>query len=138
MFIVHALTNTFNYSGRTRRKDFWLWTLTVGIFILAWFNFVLVPLQHTESASNFELMRILVGFPAVLLIPSVPLMIRRVRDAGHGPKILLWLFAPAVVLPIAFLNSLGSFLLAFVLFCVLELIVGAWLLIVFCKPSKTY
>ena len=139
MFITHALANSLNYSGRSTRSQFWLWTLTVAVLAISWFYLVLIPLQQSDAASNFELMRFLVGFPFVLLVPSVPLMIRRVRDAGHGPKILLWLLAPLpIAVAISGVDPMAGLFIAFGVFCFLEAVVGVYLLYVFCKPSKTY
>ena len=140
-FLAHAIKRTFDYAGNTTRKQFWLWTLTVAAFGIAWFSLVLEPLNHSSFAANFETMRFLIVLPFLIAVPSsIAVMVRRVRDAGRRPRVLLWLLAPVAAIPVLLLITSGNpwagFYITFVAFCVMEICVGIYLLYVFCLPSN--
>ena len=82
MFIKRAYQNIFNYSGKTGRKDFWLWTLLASwplIFNVWW---------PWNMLHNVLYLIVFVG----ILLPSISIMVRRLRDAGFSPflVVLVW------------------------------------------------
>ena len=72
----------FDFSGRTSRKDFWLtWLCLILLGIVIGVVTVLVP----------ALMFISWIFSLLILIPSLAMGARRLRDAGFSPWLMLLL-----------------------------------------------
>lgn len=72
----------FEFSGRTSRKDFWLtWLCLILLYIIIGVITTIIP----------ALVFILAVFGLIVLIPSLAIGARRLRDAGFSPWWLLLL-----------------------------------------------
>ena len=92
--IKFGFQNYFNFKGTVSRSIFWYW----AIFLVITFN--ISRFLPQEIAPYW-----LGAFFLVFLIPTLALMIRRLRDAGLSPFLMLiW------ILPIFFgLNAMQTF-----------------------------
>ena len=88
-------TRAFDFSGRTRRIDFWL-TILVNI---------VVTIVLSIIAGFVDFLQILSGlFSFAVIIPSFSMVIRRLRDAG---KEWPWLF----ILLVPFVGAIWLFVI---------------------------
>ncbi|WP_372519297.1 DUF805 domain-containing protein [Candidatus Ruminimicrobiellum ovillum] len=71
----------FDFGGKENRKVYWLWVL--NCFIV---SFILGLISSTISYI----------FSLVILLPSLGILVRRLRDAGFSPWLALLLLIPVV------------------------------------------
>lgn len=95
--IRKTFSNYFSFSGRADRKEFWTWVLAIlsislpVVGVLAAFAFLFGnSANHPVVEGMFQAIFILLGlFWIVLFIPSLTVSVRRLRDAGITPWLLL-------------------------------------------------
>ena len=111
-YYLDVLTNKYsNFNGRARRKEYWMWTLSVTII------FIFAMILDNLLGLNFELMGQDLGYGWIYLIagiahliPGLAVGVRRLHDVG----ILGWFY-----------------------FIVLIPIIGIlWMLILLCSDGK--
>lgn len=108
------ISSPLDYTGRTARKPFWI----VQIFLCVINVVALVPLLYysmiPSSGARFDHIMILVWlvfFAAniLLLFVNIPLTVRRVRDTGLTPFLVLLIIVPffghAIVLVLCALST---------------------------------
>lgn len=95
-----AWVQSFNYTGRSNRGDYW-W------FVLA--NFIILFILLILGKAIDFLYYVYFLYSLASIVPALPLVIRRLRDAG---KAWLWIFISLV-----------------------PIIGGIWLIILLCQPS---
>ena len=106
-YYLHVLKNYAVFSGRARRKEFWMFTLinffiTMGAFVLD------MALNLNMITDGFGIIQAL--YTLFVLIPSLAVTVRRLHDVGKSG----WFY-----------------------FIILIPLIGAiWLLILFCKDSE--
>ncbi|WP_458245052.1 DUF805 domain-containing protein [Streptomyces sp. MAI_2237] len=85
-WFIEALKKYAEFSGRSRRKEYWMFALFVGIIdvILA------VVAIASKTPALFALLGI---FYLAILVPSLALGVRRMHDTGRSGW---WLFIGAV------------------------------------------
>ena len=98
-----AISNYFNFSGRTRRKDFWGFLITnaiIGAVLGAIGSAVGTPQQIAEGV---QIMSYPGWFNAIyslysifIFIPSLSLCFRRLHDSGKSGWYYLWLLLPII------------------------------------------
>ena len=89
-----AWTRSFDYEGRSNRGDYW-WFVLANLIVSVILAFVSDKLQGLYSVAS--------------IVPSIPLVVRRLRDIG---KPWPWIFIGLIP------------------------IIGAiWLIVLFCQPS---
>lgn len=99
-----AFKNTFNYSGRARRKEFWYFMLITAVI-----SFVAGIIDYTvgdQLIRNDEALKGLVGF--ILFFPGLAVSVRRLHDIGKSGWWYLISIVPligALVLMFWFLND---------------------------------
>ena len=82
-----ALYHYFNFSGRARRKEFWVFFLSnVLIF------WILSILDHYLYTAYFTTTSYV--FSAFILIPSIAVSLRRLHDSGKTGWNILFIFIP--------------------------------------------
>jgi len=102
--IRYGFKNYANFSGVVGRSTFWYWYLFTFLCYVP-----ITILQQVLSVAYiqtnnfvFTLLTIPLGFlPMALFLPTLALMIRRLRDSGKSPLYLLVWLAP-IVLAIVF------------------------------------
>ena len=103
-FLVSAYqafwTRAFDFSGRTRRIDFWL-TVLVNVVISIALAIIAGFVDFLQNLNGL--------FSFAVIIPTISMVIRRLRDAG---KEWPWLF----LLLVPFIGAI-------------------WLIIIYCSPS---
>jgi uncharacterized membrane protein YhaH (DUF805 family) len=78
------------FTGRATRAEFWWWTLFNALVLgaLNLFNVI-------QIGSNAYLGSLLSGLWGIaVLLPTLAVAVRRLRDAGHGWGNLFWLLVP--------------------------------------------
>ena len=102
--LLTALKKYAVFSGRARRKEYWLFTLLSWLLYIA--AGILDGLESTAEESS-ELWGTLVTL--ALLVPGLAVAIRRLHDIGKsGWWMLLWLlpiFGPIVLLILSLMDS---------------------------------
>ena len=165
--IKYVFKNYANFSGVIDRRTFWFWYLFTVIvsFGLQIFQSVLSLIGNfslANSSGSMSAMLILSGISSLLsmavslglAIPSLALQVRRLRDVGTNPLVLLGALVPLMVLIIGMVaggvigasTSSGSWqamsnasvgvLLGMLPGLALSLGFGIWMLVLFCQPSK--
>lgn len=103
-----------DFKGRSTRSDYWLNVLAQCLASL-FFGFLLIlimilggdPATYTSNAYSFQMILIYIVlfsfgiYMLALLIPSIAIMVRRLRDAGYH-----WAFMFLLLIP-----YLGSFVI---------------------------
>ena len=158
--IRYGFTNYANFSGVVGRSTFWYWYLFSFIVSYGLSLLQTVALQVIKS-DNLGLFAIVAGLSGIaslgLTIPTLALMVRRLRDAGYSPLYLLLILAPIVmtavfavfgaVLGVAAVggsdlgNGIGA-LGGTVIGAIIGAIVGGigasiWLIVLLAKPTRT-
>lgn len=87
---VQALKNYFNFSGRARRKEYWMFNLIHQVILAVLY---LVPVL---SGSN-SIISIIFGIATILYvlgtaIPAISVTVRRLHDIGYSGW---WMLMPA-------------------------------------------
>ncbi|MGO1118775.1 DUF805 domain-containing protein [Rhodovibrionaceae bacterium A322] len=92
--VVSALTKKyFDFSGRARRKEYWLFQLSY--IILGLIGTVLdVGLGLFDPETGFGMFSAILGI--ALFIPSLSVSIRRLHDIGKSGWFILLIFIPVI------------------------------------------
>ena len=150
--IEDSLRKYFQFRGRSGRREFWTWAImvlavsVVVVCTLAGLSFILDNAYNKVLSSLYKCILISLGlFWLAMFIPSLTVSVRRLRDAGISPWMLL---IPAALCIVTFLvladiglsNMDGSTArysdaLAFILSAVTAVTVFVFLFL-FCLPSK--
>lgn len=144
----------FQFRGRSDRREFWTWVLALLVVsvpvvcILALTAFLFGNTTgHTVAEGAFNAIIILLGlFWLVMFLPSLTVSVRRLRDAGIAPWLLLvpaalGTFTMLVLMDRALYNMSpttpanwsGAFA---VILTLVTALTGIAFLILFCLPSK--
>ena len=105
----------FDFTGRSRRSDYWLVVLANTIVTIILFSILIVVIVFDSPDSPYHViltllyLLVMTYFPASF-IPSIALQVRRLRDAGYHWALIFLRFA--------------------------FVIGGIVLLILFCQPTK--
>lgn len=95
------ISSPLDYTGRTARKPFWI----VQLFLFIINIVALIPLMYysmiPSSGTRFDHIMILVwliffAVNALLLFVNIPLTVRRVRDTGLNPFLVLLILIPSL------------------------------------------
>ncbi len=87
---ILALRNYFNFSGRSRRKEFWMFTLFnyLIMFLIVIMDNMLTertPMEYPYESSPFSGFSVYIAVYALLMvIPTISLQIRRLHDTGRS------------------------------------------------------
>ena len=84
-----SLYQYFNFSGRARRKEFW-----VFILLNLLFNWVLLNLDTYFKANYFAIASYV--FAVFVLIPSIAVLLRRLHDSGKTGWNIFLVFIPFI------------------------------------------
>lgn len=89
-------TDFANFSGRARRREYWLFTLA-GVVIGVIFQILSLLATATTSAVAVGLVNFLsIVVSVAMLIPSLAVCVRRLHDTGKSGLWLLLLLVPLV------------------------------------------
>ena len=99
-FIWHFYKNSFNFSGKTTRRDFWiteLWLLLI-YFLLVGFGFAIYSDCLFGACNDFRpyILIPFYGFSMISGIPNIAIQVRRLRDAAKNPWWLLISLVPFI------------------------------------------
>ena len=103
-----------DFTGRSTRSDYWL-TVLAQCLVSLLFGFLLIlimilggdPATYTSNAYSFQMILIYIVLSAfgiymlALLIPSIAIMVRRLRDSGYHWALIF----------LALIPYLGSFII---------------------------
>lgn len=76
----------FDFSGRARRKEFWMFYLFhfLIIFLITFLSFFLTSDIYEDHETNWVYVPIICTYLLVSLIPSISLTVRRLHDTGKS------------------------------------------------------
>lgn len=90
--ITAGFRNYAQFSGRAIRSEFWWWILFTTVV-----NAALNALNVSTSVGSILLGSSLSGVWSVgVIVPTLAVTVRRLRDAGRGWPELFWLLLPVV------------------------------------------
>ena len=88
--IQTVLRKYADFEGVAKRPEFWWWILFTALVAGALGVFNVVPINAEASVGS-----ILVGLWSIAtLLPTLAVMVRRLRDAGYDWKNVFWLLVP--------------------------------------------
>lgn len=87
-WFIHVMKNTFNFSGRARRKEYWMFALMTFLISIVLTTIDIVA--GLEFAPEVGVLSTIFGL--IILIPSLSVTVRRLHDTGRsGAWILIGL-----------------------------------------------
>lgn len=92
-------SRTFDFSGRSSRREFWLGVLPNAIIMLILIGLLIYGLFGFEKMINpFSIIMIALftAFCLVELLPSISLIFRRMHDIGKSGKYIFTLLIPVI------------------------------------------
>ena len=101
--IATVLRKYAEFNGRAARPEFWWWVLFDALVTGALSAFNVIPVGDHSSVGS-----VLSGVWAVaVLLPTLAVAVRRLRDAGYGWPHLFWLLVPiaGLVVLVVFLTQ---------------------------------
>lgn len=88
--ITSVLRQYADFDGYAQRSEFWWWMLFDGLM-----TGLLRAIDPVTVAGDASAEIYLAGlWGIVALLPTLAVTVRRVRDAGYRPAVLLWLIVP--------------------------------------------
>ena len=165
--IQAGFRNYVAFTGRASRAEYWYWFLFVSLVRVA-LSFLdggnrATPMNLDVNpngvvTSTLAAMALPALWNLATFLPTLGVTVRRLRDAGCNPKVLLWGLAPLVLAIVtlfvavaaifapgpavsepAIYNDLGRFapvLLVGGLTMAASLGIGIWFIVMLAKPSK--
>lgn len=108
----HLLTDYVDFEGRSERSQYW-WSLTglviIGAAFYLWMRSRQMAISVTAIFAADVLLLALLLTSALLVVPFASLHVRRYRDAGITPWLLLvTVFLPLVLLYLEMGNALAD------------------------------
>jgi uncharacterized membrane protein YhaH (DUF805 family) len=88
--VASGFRNYAEFTGRARRSEFWWWVLFTTL-VNAALNTIPLGILGWGGVSPGALSGL---WTVVILVPTVALAVRRLRDAGIGWGHVFWLFLP--------------------------------------------
>ncbi|HEK2896279.1 DUF805 domain-containing protein [Proteus terrae] len=91
--------NYANFSGRARRKEYWMFTLVNTIIITVLYAILIssVDMYTGEMSSLGSIAGIIIGiYSLAIIVPSLAVTIRRFHDQDKSGWMFLLAFIPAV------------------------------------------
>ena len=97
-YYFNVLTNKYaDFSGRARRKEYWMWTLYVTLL------FILAMIMDNTLGLNFELLGQDLGYGWLYMlagiinfIPGLSIVVRRLHDVGKSGWFYLIILIPII------------------------------------------
>lgn len=92
-------TRAFDFKGRSSRKEFWLGVLPNAIIMLILIGllvYALIGFEKTINTFSAVMIVIFALFCLIELLPSISLILRRMRDIGKSGIYIFVLFIPIV------------------------------------------
>ena len=95
---ISVVMNSFNFNGRARRKEYWMFT---GFNILIFFGiFIIGDMLQTYFVGSGSASEVIANFAGLYFvasfIPQLALSIRRLHDTNRSGWNLLWGLMPAI------------------------------------------
>ena len=91
--------NYANFSGRARRKEYWMFTLVNTIIITVLYAILMssIDMNTGEISSLGSIVGIIIGiYSLAIIVPSLAVTIRRFHDQDKSGWMFLLAFIPAV------------------------------------------
>ena len=106
-----GFANYFNFEGRATRPQFWYWVLAqLLIFIVLGLtdNFLVEPALGIDVMAENPARPLSFLYAAISVIPSIAIAVRRLRDAGYSPWLILIGLIPFVNLVLIYFYAQPS------------------------------
>ena len=96
-WFIKVLRHYADFSGRARRREYWMFALFNAIFLIAWMLIVALfaGVGNRYSSENLPLV-IYISWMILLLLPGLAVAVRRLHDLGKSGWMLLIGLIPAV------------------------------------------
>ncbi len=85
---IHVMKNYATFSGRARRKEYWMFVL---------FNIIFASIAAAIDYALFEAPGIIYGlYVLAIIVPSIAVAVRRLHDIGKGGGWFFISFVPVI------------------------------------------
>lgn len=101
-WFIKAMRNTFNFSDRARRKEYWMFALITFIFSLT-IGVIELNSGMIETVNQYGPLSMLLAL--IFFLPSLSVAVRRLHDVGRSGWWLLLAFIPFVGFIVLFIFS---------------------------------
>ena len=83
---VKVFKQYFDFSGRARRKEFWMFTLFHFIFLFSagFIIFSITGDMYKDTETNYVFVFVICTYLLVSIIPSIAVTVRRLHDSGKS------------------------------------------------------
>lgn len=83
---VKVFKQYFDFSGRARRKEFWMFTLFHFIFLFSagFIIFSITGDMYEDTETNYVFVFVICTYLLVSIIPSIAVTVRRLHDSGKS------------------------------------------------------
>lgn len=86
---VQTIMKFKNFTGRTNKPEFWSFITCATVINIAWLAILMyLDSMHMRSATNV-LGWLWLIFNVLIIVPTIAVTVRRLRDAGANPWILV-------------------------------------------------
>lgn len=105
-----GLNKYAKFSGRATRPEFWyfvLFTVLVSI-VTGTIDAVVFPAEYSAGVFTSANTPISDFTSLLLLLPSLAVMVRRIRDTGRSAKVLFWWLLPIALFVLALVMALPT------------------------------
>jgi len=100
-WFIKCIKHYSDFSGRARRKEYWMFLLFYLIFAVVWASLVAVIFSITYNyVGLYEFIKdafvALITYSALLTLPSIAVSVRRIRDVGLSGWLILAILIPNI------------------------------------------
>ncbi len=136
---ISVIKNYATFSGRARRREYWMFTLFNFIFVIG------TEILDRIIGDTFNFNGVSLGFGYIYIlyalfafIPGLAVLVRRLHDVGKSGKLLVILFIVSIVsiaIAVFMMQSNGGSIFASILLLIVWLGICIWLLVLTCTDS---
>ena len=95
-WFVKVLRHYADFSGRARRKEYWMFTLFNVIFYFAWSILTGIIFALFSNGNSDSLTAAVYGYSLMMMLPGLAVSVRRLHDLGKSGWMMLVGFIPVV------------------------------------------
>ena len=101
---VEFWRKSFNFTGKTNRRDYWITVLQLGFIYLLFLSLALFSLNSSNTLEGLTEFSINFGWTVAIVtfIPNLAIQVRRLNDIGKEPAWVLLSFVPFISLILIF------------------------------------
>ena len=100
MFVIQSYkafwVKSFAFEGKTGRADFWLAAAANAIVLIVFLLLGAILVALIGDSATFAPLALVIIYSIAAIVPNITIQVRRLRDAGFNPWLLLISLVPYV------------------------------------------